>query len=96
MNAMMPLAFFNFSPIELIIFGFLGILLFGRRLPEIGKSLGKTIVEFKKGLNSSGEDISHAMNEDNAPAAPADRNPYRVEARPTRKVKQIASGSEEP
>ena len=30
----------------------IGLLIFGRRLPEVGKNLGQTIVEFKKGLNS--------------------------------------------
>jgi sec-independent protein translocase protein TatA len=36
----------------------LGLLIFGRRLPEVGKNLGKTIVEFKKGLSGgySGSD----------------------------------------
>jgi sec-independent protein translocase protein TatA len=29
----------------------LGVLLFGKRLPEIGRTLGKGIVEFKKSLN---------------------------------------------
>jgi sec-independent protein translocase protein TatA len=29
----------------------LAVLLFGKRLPEVGRSLGKGIVEFKKGLN---------------------------------------------
>jgi sec-independent protein translocase protein TatA len=29
----------------------IGLLIFGRRLPEIGRNLGQTIVEFKKGLN---------------------------------------------
>ena len=29
----------------------IGLLIFGRRLPEVGKNLGRTIVEFKKGLN---------------------------------------------
>jgi TatA/E family protein of Tat protein translocase len=27
-----------------------GLLFFGKRLPELGRSLGKSIVEFKKGL----------------------------------------------
>ena len=27
-----------------------GVLIFGRRLPEIARSLGKSVVEFKKGL----------------------------------------------
>ena len=32
----------------------LAVLLFGKRLPEVGRSLGKGITEFKKGLR--GED----------------------------------------
>ena len=29
----------------------LGVLLFGKRLPEIGKNIGKGLLEFKKGVN---------------------------------------------
>lgn len=35
---------------EYIVIGLVLLLLFGSRLPEVGKSLGKGIVEFKKGL----------------------------------------------
>jgi TatA/E family protein of Tat protein translocase len=42
---------------ELIILGLLGLLIFGKRLPEVGKNLGKGIVEFKKGLSGVQEDI---------------------------------------
>src|ERR1700759_2158093 len=38
------------GPFEMIIIGLIGLLLFGKRLPEVGRSLGKGIVEFKKGL----------------------------------------------
>jgi sec-independent protein translocase protein TatA len=43
----------------------IGLLIFGRRLPEVGKNLGKTIVEFKKGLNGtySGDDRSAEAEE---------------------------------
>jgi sec-independent protein translocase protein TatA len=36
---------------EWIIIALFGLLLFGKRLPEVGKSLGRSIVEFKKGLH---------------------------------------------
>lgn len=45
------------GPMEWIIIAALGLLIFGKRLPEVGRSLGRGIVEFKKGLNSVGEDI---------------------------------------
>jgi len=35
-----------------------GLLIFGKRLPEVGRSLGKGIVEFKKGLKGVEDDIS--------------------------------------
>jgi sec-independent protein translocase protein TatA len=48
----------NLGPMEMIIVMGIAVLLFGKRLPEVGRSLGKGIVEFKKGLNevSSGLD----------------------------------------
>ena len=41
----------NIGPMELVFILGLGVLLFGKRLPEVGRSLGRGIVEFKKGLN---------------------------------------------
>lgn len=40
----------------IIILG-IGLLLFGKRLPEVGRSLGKGIVEFKRGLKDIGDEI---------------------------------------
>jgi len=36
---------------QLLIVLIVGVLIFGRRLPEIGRYLGKGLVEFKKGLH---------------------------------------------
>jgi sec-independent protein translocase protein TatA len=44
------LAFSWPGPFEMMMLAGLGLLIFGRRLPEVGRSIGKTIVEFKKGM----------------------------------------------
>lgn len=42
---------------EWIILLILGLLIFGRRLPEVGRSLGRGIVEFKKGVRGIDEEV---------------------------------------
>lgn len=37
----------------------IGLLLFGRRLPEVGRSLGKSIVEFKRGVKGIQDEIEN-------------------------------------
>jgi len=45
------LAFLNaLSPMHLLVIGIVMILLFGNRLPEVARSLGKAVNEFKRGL----------------------------------------------
>jgi sec-independent protein translocase protein TatA len=47
---------------EWIIIAAFGLLLFGKRLPEVGRSLGKGIVEFKKGLKGVEEEMETASD----------------------------------
>ena len=49
--------FGSLGPMEMMLIMGLGVLLFGKRLPEVGRSLGRGIVEFKKGLNGVGDDF---------------------------------------
>ncbi len=44
---------------ELVIVGIVAVLLFGRKLPDVAKSLGTSYREFKKGLN----DIQSSVHE---------------------------------
>jgi len=39
----------------------LGLLIFGRRLPEVGRGLGRSIVEFRKGLQGVESEIDDAV-----------------------------------
>jgi len=58
------LAFFNnLGWPEMLIVGLLALLIFGRRLPEVGRSLGKGIVEFKKGLADTGDEIKEVKKQ---------------------------------
>lgn len=45
---------------ELIVLGLIGLLVFGRRLPEVGRSLARSIVEFKHGLSETTLSAGHA------------------------------------
>ena len=42
----------------MVIIAIVALLLFGRRLPEVGRSLGKGIVEFKKGLREVQDEVN--------------------------------------
>jgi sec-independent protein translocase protein TatA len=46
---------------ELMIVGIIALLLFGKRLPEVARSLGKGIVEFKKGVRGVEDEVDTAV-----------------------------------
>ena len=48
------------SGFEWVFIAVLGVLLFGKRLPEVGKSVGQMIVNFKKGMRETQDEISTA------------------------------------
>lgn len=58
------LSLFSLGPYELIAIGVAAVLLFGRRLPEVGRSLGRGIVELKKGLRGVTDEIESAGEQD--------------------------------
>ncbi len=60
--------FGNIGNTEFILLLVVALLLFGRRLPEVGRSLGKGIVEFKKGLRDIQEEVETQVNQPQQPA----------------------------
>jgi sec-independent protein translocase protein TatA len=65
---------------ELIVLLIIGVLLFGRKLPEVGRYLGKGIVEFKKGIKGLEDDVeaSNPAPRQEAIAAEPPRPPQRI------------------
>ena len=63
---------------EMLIIGIIAVLLFGKRLPEVGRSLGRSLVEFKKGMSDIQSEFYKASSSDDythdAPAVELDHD----------------------
>ena len=69
---------FGIGTPELIIFGIIAVILFGGRLPSVARSLGKSIVEFKKGMTDLENDVKSSVYSE-----PAGRVAYNDNTEPT-------------
>ncbi len=60
-----PLAYFGMpGAMEMFIIAMIVLLLFGNRLPSVMRSMGKGIVEFKKGVKGIEDDMDQASRSD--------------------------------
>ena len=50
------------SPFQIVVVLVLGVLFFGKNLPEVAKQLGLALMEFKKGMNEL-SDIGKSISE---------------------------------
>ena len=85
---------------EMILIFLIVLLLFGaKRLPELFKSFGKSIREFKKATTEIEEDIRTAMDEEpeepTANTTDSDQAPMQVEAESEVEAKSLDAPSEE-
>lgn len=82
---------------EWIVIVLIALLVFGRRLPEVGRSLGKGIIEFKKGIKGIEDDIENESSssktaqlsnqaEHHDPATGGERSPFQQSAEPAAKA----------
>ena len=64
----MTMAFLNNIGMgELLIILAIVLIVFGaKRLPEIARSFGKSVSEFKKGINDAKDEVANAVEIDNA------------------------------
>jgi sec-independent protein translocase protein TatA len=74
----MPLAFGMPGHFELLIVLLVILLLFGKRLPGVMGSLGRSIVEFKKGVKGVEEEVDDVRKEvDQKVSGKVERDPAR-------------------
>ena len=52
------------GPWEVIVIALVALLLFGKRLPEVARSAGKAVVEFKKGLRDVEDNVQSPPGEE--------------------------------
>jgi sec-independent protein translocase protein TatA len=87
---MSPLfAIFGLGWGELVVIGIIAVLLFGRKLPDMAKYLGRSVVEFKKGfggLESGFDDLTNPT----APTAQAQASAPAESIRPPQRVAPAA------
>ena len=53
-----------FSGMHWMLIGLVALLLFGNRLPEVARSLGRSVNEFKKGFDDIKFDVEDAARDD--------------------------------
>lgn len=61
----------NLAGPDMLVIGIIALLVFGKRLPEVGRSLGRGLVEFKRGLHEMENEVKGGLTE--TPSAPPTR-----------------------
>ena len=57
------LALYGIGSTELIIILVIALLLFGKRLPDLARSVGRSLTEFKKGINEAKESTDDVVDD---------------------------------
>jgi sec-independent protein translocase protein TatA len=68
---------------EMMFLGIIAVLLFGKRLPDVGRSLGKALAEFKKGLSEIHDQVDWSSTSSETHRAPYEGDNPETDDEPT-------------
>jgi sec-independent protein translocase protein TatA len=66
------------SMATMVVVGIVGVLIFGRRLPEVGRYLGQSIVQFKAGIRGLEDEVGNTVHRTNELPAEVPKPPQRI------------------
>jgi len=73
-----PLLAFGLGGQEIVLLLALGVLLFGRNLPTLGRTIGKTITEVRRGIKGDEDDVEGPAQNKAPVACEPIRPPQRI------------------
>jgi TatA/E family protein of Tat protein translocase len=82
----MTLGIFNLGTWEIVGIVAVGLLLFGSRLPSIARSLGKSVVEFKKGV----KDVKGELSAEDEPRKLEDKSSRELPSEKVEKAEKVS------
>ena len=89
--------FFGIGLPELAVIAAIGLLVFGpKRLPELGKTLGKTLKGFQSASSEFEKEFRSAINTAEVTATAAEAEPKAIAAQPESSVSEPAAGEPSP
>ncbi len=75
--------------IEWIIILIVALLIFGKRLPEVMKSLGKGIVEFKKGVKGVEDEVEDSISKQPDKLETTDKKHDKIEINDKKNIEEM-------
>ncbi|MGI9177063.1 MAG: Sec-independent protein translocase subunit TatA/TatB [Pirellulales bacterium] len=73
---------FGLGPFEIVVIGAIAVMLYGKRLPEVGRSVGKTVGDLRRQWQTLSRELEAAASVDGGVMSRAPRSTSRISDEP--------------